>query len=137
MEHAQCTDAGIAIAVNYHPAVRRRIRCVILNVHAHGVRVWTKIWLGVHRFRICITKKTLQHKWCAQLAHDLRVTRRLSAWCNLPATTWDCGGYMRGMQSGRLGEERNFLVVPVNEDMARRGKDIGGATLQKKVFNVI
>lgn len=44
---------------------------------------------------------------------------------------------MRGMQSGRLGEERNFLVVPVNENMARRGKDIGGATLQKKVFNLI
>ena len=41
---------------------------------------------------------------------------------------------MCGMQSGRLGEERNFLVIPVNEDMARRGEDVGGATLQKKVF---
>jgi hypothetical protein len=48
----------------------------------------------------------------------------------LPATTGDRGRYMRGMQHGRLGKERDFLMVPVNEDMAGRGEDVGGATLQ-------
>jgi hypothetical protein len=39
---------------------------------------------------------------------------------------------MRGVQSGRLGKERYFLVVPVNEDMARCREDVRGATLQGK-----
>ena len=39
---------------------------------------------------------------------------------------------MRGMQRGRLGEERYFLVVPVDEDMTRRREDVGGATLKER-----
>ena len=39
---------------------------------------------------------------------------------------------MRGVQRGQLGEERYFLVVPVDEDMARRREAVGGATLQGK-----
>ena len=43
---------------------------------------------------------------------------------------------MRGVQSGWLGKERNFLVIPVDENMARCGEDVGGATLQinKMIF---
>jgi hypothetical protein len=39
---------------------------------------------------------------------------------------------MRGVQRGWLREERYFLVVPVDEDMTRRRKDVGGATLWGK-----
>ncbi len=39
---------------------------------------------------------------------------------------------MRGVQRGRLGEERYFLVVPVNEDMTCRREDVGGTTLRKR-----
>jgi hypothetical protein len=40
---------------------------------------------------------------------------------------------MRGMQRGWLGEERYFLVVPVDEDMMRRRReDVGGATLRER-----
>lgn len=38
---------------------------------------------------------------------------------------------MRGVQLGWFREERYSLVVPVNEDMACGGEDVGGATLQK------
>lgn len=39
---------------------------------------------------------------------------------------------MRGVQRRRLGEERYFLAVPVDEDMTRRREDVGGATLWGK-----
>jgi hypothetical protein len=50
----------------------------------------------------------------------------------LAATIGDCRGYMRGLQRGRLGEERCFLVVPVDEDMTHRREDVGGATLWER-----
>jgi hypothetical protein len=39
---------------------------------------------------------------------------------------------MRGVECGRLGEERYFLVVPVDEDMTGSREDVGGATLRKR-----
>jgi hypothetical protein len=42
-----------------------------------------------------------------------------------------CRGHMR-VQHGRLGEERYFLVVPVDEGMTRRREDVGGATLRER-----
>jgi hypothetical protein len=41
---------------------------------------------------------------------------------------------MRGLQCGRLGEERYFWVVLVDEDMTRRTEDVGGATLRERIF---
>jgi hypothetical protein len=58
------------------------------------------------------------------------MTRRLGAWRNLPAAAGDRGGYMRGVHLGWFREKRDSLVVPINEDMARGGEDVGGATLQ-------
>jgi len=43
--------------------------------------------------------------------HNLCLARRLGAWCNLPATTGDCRGYVRGVLRGRLGEERCFWWI--------------------------
>ena len=40
--------------------------------------------------------------------------------------------YVRGMHCRRLGEERYFLVAPVDEDMMRRREDVRGATLREK-----
>lgn len=57
------------------------------------------------------------------------MARRLRTWRNLPAAPGDRGRYMRSVQCGRLGEERDLLMVPVNKDLARRGEDIRGATL--------
>jgi hypothetical protein len=39
---------------------------------------------------------------------------------------------MRGVQRGRLGEERYFLVVPVDDYMTRSREIVGGATLRKR-----
>ena len=39
---------------------------------------------------------------------------------------------MRGMQRGWFGKERYFLVVPVDEDMARGREDVGGTTAQER-----
>ena len=39
---------------------------------------------------------------------------------------------MRNVQRGWFGEERYFLVVPVDEDMARRREDVRGTTLQER-----
>ena len=39
---------------------------------------------------------------------------------------------MRNVQRGWFGEERYFLVVPVDEDMARHREDVRGTTLQER-----
>jgi hypothetical protein len=36
------------------------------------------------------------------------------------------------VQRGRLGEERYFLVVPVDEDTTWRREDVGGASLRER-----
>jgi hypothetical protein len=135
MEHAQCADVICgAVIVNYHSAIPGRSGSfrVDLNVHTHRVSGLFWIGLGVHRFCIRFTEQAFQHEWRAECIHNLCLARRLGARCNLSATTGDCRGYMRGVQRGWLGEERYFLVVPVDEDLTRRREDVGGATLRGK-----
>jgi hypothetical protein len=38
---------------------------------------------------------------------------------------------MRSLQRGWFGEERELLVIPVNEYLTRRGEDVG-STAQKE-----
>jgi len=56
-------------------------------------------------------------------------------WCNAAPNYWGLLRVLRGhgVQRGRFREERyNFLVVPVDEDMTRRGGHVGCATLWKE-----
>jgi len=38
---------------------------------------------------------------------------------------------MRSMQRGWFGEERDLLMVPVDEYLARRGEDIGSTAFEE------
>ena len=66
--------------------------------------------------------------------------RRLFMECQkVCCTTDELGKLHRGLlrvyarlHRGRFGEEQHFLVVPVDEDMARRREDVGSATLREK-----
>jgi hypothetical protein len=114
---------------------RRRSHWVVLNVHTDA-----RQRLVPNRAR----RQSLPHplhrtglpeflcEWRAECIHNLCLARRLSARCNLPATIGDRRGYMRSLQRGHIGEERCFLMVPVNEDMTHRREDIGGATLWER-----
>jgi hypothetical protein len=48
MHHAQC------VVVNGHPSVT-----VALDVHTHIVCGEIRVWVGIHRFCICLTEQTL------------------------------------------------------------------------------
>jgi hypothetical protein len=81
MEHARC------IFVDDHPSGRRPWPRVVLDVHAYIVCGGLQVWVGVHRFCICLTKQALKHEWRAERIHDLRVACRLGARSNLPAAS--------------------------------------------------
>ena len=130
MEHAQWTDAVVVVVViNYHAPARGHCHRVIFDVHAHIVCGRFRIRLSVHRFCICLTEQSLKHEWRAERAHDLRMARRLGTRGNLPAPSGDRGGHMRSVYLRWLGEERDLLMVPVDEYLAGRGEDIGSAAL--------
>jgi hypothetical protein len=59
-------------------------------------------------FRFRVTEQAFQYEWRAECTHNVCLARRLGAYCNLPATTGDCRGYMRGVQRGRLEKNGTF-----------------------------
>ena len=132
MEHAQCADdtrvlASPSSSTIIPPSAAPSSTSIPIASAASGKSGSASI-----AYRIRITEQAFQYERRAETIHNLCFASRFGAWCNLLATTGNCRGYMCGVQRGRLGEERYFLVVPVDEDTPRCGEDVGDATLQGK-----
>ena|SRR5712671_555579 len=138
MAYARCVLVVVDVAtvtVDYHPSAR-----VVLDIHTDAVSgADLRIRLDVHwhhRLCVCLAEQALQNERRAKGAHNLRLARRLGARRDLPSAPGDRRWYMRGVERWRLGEERYFLVVPVNEDLTRRGENVRSAALnERKIFS--
>jgi hypothetical protein len=78
---------------------------VVLNIHTHRISrsqqpVPNRAY--VYRFRICFTEQAFWYEWRTECIHNLCLARCLGAWCDVPATTGDCRGYMGGPEKNGI-----------------------------------
>jgi hypothetical protein len=110
---------------------------VIVDLHACVLHLHRGIIVVVHHsLGICLSKQAFEHKRRAERTYDLRVTRHLRARSDLLLLLmlryyprW----YVGCVERGWYGEEWDFVIVPVDEYLARRGEDIGRPALFKVV----